>query len=128
MAQEGYMGALRRLDQVLHKLKDCFAELSEIERIVTEMKPDAHGDDMEAVEERPDLLLVAGNYWEMVNSLKAGLERISDMRRVQVAVPTENNASEEDINMRSRPSPVLDSATQAEANKVNVGTTPVPAL
>ena len=113
MAQEGYIGALCRLGQVVHKLKDCSAELNEVERIiVTELNTD----DMEATEEeRPDLFLLAGTLREIVNSLKTGLEGVSDMRIVNST--KEYPASGED-NTRSRwnrPSPVLE---PAESSKV----------
>lgn len=114
--EEGYIGALCRLDQVLHKLKDCSAELNEIERIVVELKSNARGSPEASFqpEERPDLLLVAGTLRGMVNTLKTGLEGVPDIQRV-------NSPGSAEDNMRSkwnRLSLVLDrAATQAEVNK-----------
>lgn len=51
MAKEGYIDALCRVNQVIQKLKGCSAELNEIERIVTELKTDAHSSS-EHIDER----------------------------------------------------------------------------
>ena len=85
MAEEGYIGALCRIDQVLRKVKDCSAELNEIERIVAELKTDAHSS-FDDIEERPDLLLVAGTLRDMLNVLETGLKGIPDKQKMQVAI------------------------------------------
>lgn len=116
MAEEGYVKVLCRLNKVLHKLKYCSAELSEIESAVIDLEPAAYGNEMEAIQEMPDLLIIAGILLDTMNSLKAGLERIRDVQRVQVPV-LRLTSLEEDNNMRSRPSPVLGSSNPADANK-----------
>lgn len=104
MAEEGYIGALCRIDQVLRKVKDCSAELKEIERIVTGLKTDAHSSS-DDIEERPDLLLVAGTLRDMLNVLETGFKGIPDKQKLQVAIQgitsTEDRASGED-NTRSK--------------------------
>ncbi|KAG0556035.1 hypothetical protein KC19_11G020400 [Ceratodon purpureus] len=111
MAKKGYTDVLCRVNQVLHKLEDCSAELKEIERIVTVLKTDSSS---ELIDERPDLLLVTETVRDMLNVLETGLEGISGKQRMQVAIQemnsTEDRASEDD-NTRSKRNRL---STQAE--------------
>ncbi|KAG0587292.1 hypothetical protein KC19_2G154200 [Ceratodon purpureus] len=99
MAQ--YTDALRRVDQVIQKLKDCSMERNEIERIMTELKADALSSD-DYTDTRRDLLVVAKTVRDMLNVLKTGLEgiHVEIILKMQVAIEETNSivdrASEED--------------------------------
>ncbi|KAG0582857.1 hypothetical protein KC19_3G091600 [Ceratodon purpureus] len=117
MAKEGYIDALCRVNQVIQKLKGCSAELNEIERIVTELKTDAHSSS-EHIDERQGLLLVAESVRDMLDIVKTGLEGIPGNQRMQVGIEemnlTVDVASEED-NARSKRTRLL---TQTEPSSV----------
>lgn len=117
MAHESHSDALCKINQVLYKVKDCSSELNEVESIVTELKTAAHSssDDFEA---RPDLLIVACTVRDMLDVLKTGLQKLSDVQKLRVATQRvsviEDRASEED-NMGPKRARLI---TQAEASNV----------
>ncbi|KAG0584316.1 hypothetical protein KC19_3G202100 [Ceratodon purpureus] len=115
MAKEGYIDALCRVNQVIQKLKGCSAELNEIERIVTELKTDAHSSS-EHIDERHGLLLVAESVRDMLNIVKTGLEGIPGNQRMQVGIEEMNSTVDrEEDNARSKRTRLL---TQTEPSSV----------
>ncbi|KAG0605659.1 hypothetical protein M758_9G077800 [Ceratodon purpureus] len=115
MAKEGYIDALCRVNEVIQKLKGCSAELNEIERIVTELKTDAHSSS-EHIDERQRLLLVAESVRDMLNIVKTGLEGIPGNQRMQVGIEEMNSTVDrEEDNARSKWTRLL---TQTEPSSV----------
>ncbi|KAG0620528.1 hypothetical protein M758_4G223100 [Ceratodon purpureus] len=117
MAKEGCIDTVCRVNQALHKLRGCYAEVNEIERIVTELETDAHSSS-EHINERVDLLLVIKTVRDMLNVLATGIERIPGKQGMQVVIQemnsTEDHASEED-NTRSKRARL---STEAEPSNV----------
>ena len=104
MANEGYIDTLCRVNQSLQKLRGCYAEVNEIERIATELEIDAHSSS-EHMDERVDLLHVIETVRDMLNVLEMGIQRIPGKQGMHVVIQEMNSmqdrASEED-NTRSK--------------------------